>query len=218
MFGVFSSVFAELRTEFAARTLTDIKEYVLGEESRKVLSMLGEVLRLRSGLVAHPGTTSMRRLQDTGAVIPKAATWNFRGGQKSDQAPESWSQEGRRNELVNEMLRWDCDVVALQEVESEGPIERLAHRHSHVASSESHLGFVRLYVSKRLTFVVTGGYRLGVVVCSLFLKVAGSDDEHSRDLLRCIFRHASSSIVKGMVSKSGDTGVLVPGDTNSKDE
>ena len=53
MFGVFRSVFAKLRTEFAARTLTDIKEYVVGEESRKVLSMFGEVPRLRSGLVAH---------------------------------------------------------------------------------------------------------------------------------------------------------------------
>ena len=155
MFVVFRAVFAKLRTEFAARTLSDIKEYVLGEESRKVLSMFGEVPRPRSGLVAYQGTTSMRSVQDSGAVILKAATWNVRGGEKSAQAPECWSQADQRNELVNEVLRWDCDVVALQEVESEGPIERLAHCYSHVGSSESHRGFVQLYVSKRLAFLLS---------------------------------------------------------------
>jgi hypothetical protein len=183
MFAVFRSVFAKLRHEFAARTLTDIREYVVGDsESRKVLSMLGEVPRLRSGLVAHRFTTSMRSVQDTGPVILKAATWNVSGGQKSDQAPAAWSQVDQRNELVNEVLRWDCDVVSLQEVEFEGPVERLLHRYSHVGSSRSSSrwsrGFVHLYVSKKLTFADRGCSRSGAVVCSVSLKVAGSDIEH----------------------------------------
>ena len=113
MFAVFTSVFAMLRAEFAARTLTDVREYVVGEESRKVLSMFGEVPRLRGGLLAGQTVTSVRGLQDTGSAILKAATWNVSGGQKSDQAPATWLLADQRNALVNEVLRWECDVVAL---------------------------------------------------------------------------------------------------------
>ncbi len=149
MFAVFTSVFAKLRTEFAARTLTDVREYVVGEESRKVLSMFGEVPRLRGALPARQTVTVVRGVQDAGSVILKAATWNVSGGQKSDQAPATWLLADQRNALVNEVLRWECDVVSLQEVEFEGPLERLMHRYSHVGSSRSHRGFVHLYVSKK---------------------------------------------------------------------
>ena len=66
MFAVFTFVFVMLRAECAARTLTDVKEYVVGEESCKVLSMFGEVPRLRGGLLAGQTVTSVRGLQDTG--------------------------------------------------------------------------------------------------------------------------------------------------------
>ena len=115
--------------------MTDIKEYVVGEESRKVLSMFGEVTRTRSCLVAHQAKISTAAAQDTGAVIMKAFTWNVSGGRRSDRAPDAWLQEDQRNQVVNEVLRWDCDVVALQEVESREPIQRLTHRYSHVGSS-----------------------------------------------------------------------------------
>jgi len=231
MFGVFRSVFAKLRTEFAARTLTDIMEYVVGDsESRKVLSMFGEVPRLRSGLVAHRFTTSMRSVQDTGPVILKAATWNVSGGQKSDQAPAAWSQVDQRNELVNEVLRWDCDVVSLQEVEFEGPVERLLHRYSHVGSSRSSSrrsrGFVHLYVSKKLTFADRGCSRSGAVVCSLSLKVAGSGIEHRLTLAAVhlpsgmseVQVRTRSSILEEIVRSSDETGVLILGDMNCKDD
>ena len=94
----------------------------------------------------------MRGVQDAGSVILKAATWNVSGGQKSDQAPATWLPADQRNALVNEVLRWECDVVALQEVEFEGPFERLMHRYSHVGSSRSHRGFVHLYVLKKTVF------------------------------------------------------------------
>jgi endonuclease/exonuclease/phosphatase family metal-dependent hydrolase len=133
----------------------------------------------------------------------KAFTWNVSGGQKSEESPDSWLLEDQRNQLVDEVLRWDCDVVALQEVESREPIERLTHRyshvgssvvlegvesegsiervarcHSHVGSSRSHQGFVQLYVSKTLNFVHRAANRPGVVVCSLLLKDAAGDVEH----------------------------------------
>ena len=57
---------------------------------------------------------------------------------------------------MNEVLRWECDVVALQEIECEEPLESLMHRYSHVGSSRSHRGFVHLYVSKKLNLVVRG--------------------------------------------------------------
>ena len=203
MFSVFRTVFGHLRSESAARTLTDIKEYVVGEESRKVLSMFGEVTRTRSSLVAHQAKISTAAAQDTGAVIMKAFTWNVCGGRRSDRAPDAWLQEDQRNQVVNEVLRWGCDVVALQEVESREPIQRLMHRYSHVGSSvategvevegsidpvaqcyshvgssRSHHGFVQLYVSKTLNFVHRHVKLPGAVVCSLSLKAAGSDVHH----------------------------------------
>ena len=226
MFAVFTSVFAMLRAEFAARILTDVREYVVGEEARKVLSMFGEVPRLRGGLLAGQTVTSVRGLQDSGSAILKAATWNVSGGKKSDQAPATWLLADQRNALVNEVLRWECDVVALQEIECEEPLESLMHRYSHVGSSRSHRGFVHLYVSKKLTFVVRGNSFPGVVVCSLSMNVAGGGVEHRMTLAAVHLPSgmaqaqvgARSRILVETVTSCDDAGVLILGDTNCKDD
>ena len=223
---VLRAVFAKLRTEAAAQALTDMNEYVVGEEARKLLSMFGEVPCLRSTLATQQSVGAVRDVKDAGAVILKAATWNICGGQKSAQAPESWLLADQANEVVKEVFRWDADVVSLQEVLSDEPVERLLHRYNHVGSSGSHRGFVHLYVSKNLTIVDCKCDRPGVVLCRLRLKTA-VDDVESSMMIAAV--HLPSGIEQAMVRSrssvfaevsrdSEDTGVLILGDMNCKDE
>ena len=223
---VLRAVFAKLRTEAAAKALTDMKDYVVGEECRKLLSMFGEVPCLRSTLTTQQSAGVVRDVKDAEAVILKAATWNISGGQKSAQAPESWLLADQANEVVKEVLRWDADVVALQEVLSDEPIERLLHRYNHVGSSGSHRGFVHLYVSKNLTIVDCKCDRPGVVLCRLRLKSVRDDVE---SIMMIVAVHLPSGIEQAVVKTrssvfaevsraSEDTGVLILGDMNCKDE
>ena len=85
---------------------------------------------------------------------------------------------------------------------------------------------MQLYVCKKLNFVDCRGYPPGVVVCSLSLKVAGSDTEHRMTLAAVHLPsgmaqaqlRTRSNILEEIVRRSDETGVLILGDTNCKDD
>ena len=116
--------------------------------------------------------------------------------------------------------------VALEGVESEGSIDRVAQCYSHVGSSRSHQGFVQLYVSKTLNFVHRTVNRPGAVVCSLSLKAAGADVEHPVTLAAVHLPSgtaqdkvmARSSILDEIVRDADENGVFILGDMNCKDD
>ena len=227
-FLVLRAVFAMLRTEAAAKALTDdVKTYVVGDESRRLLAMFGEVPCLRSSLtVQQSGGVVRGDAKDSAAVILKAVTWNICGGQKSAQAPESWLLADQANEVLKVVLRWESDIVSLQEVLSVEPIERLLIRYNHVGSSGSHRGFVHLYVSKNFTILDRKCDRPGVVLGKLRLTRAADDVESSVKVaavhLPCgtsqsIIR-SRSSILDDISQDSEDVGLLILGDMNCKDE
>ena len=175
------------------------------------------------------GSASLRSgvgCQENDVEILRAATWNLCGGNKSAQAPAAWVQADQRNELVKEVLRWGCDVVSLQEVEAETPLTRLLDCYSHVGSSASHRGFVHLYISKKLIFRSPSCSLKGAVVCELCLKTAGSDVEQSVTVAAVHLAHGShdkyvrarAQTIQDIVQRSDQNGVLILGDTNSRDE
>ena len=87
------------------------------------------------------GTTDLRLL-----------TWNIsevRGvATRSVQAPDTWTEAENREAVQREVLRWDADIVALQECPSARALPLLvAERYKLVGSSrQTHAGFVHLYV------------------------------------------------------------------------
>ena len=150
----------------------------------------------------------------------------MRGGDRSAEAPAAWVLADQRNEVLKEVLRWDSDVVSLQEVQVETPLQRLLDRYSHVGSSSSHCGFVHLYVSKKLKFGSPCCSFAGAVICSLSLKPAGSDVEQSVTLAAVHLAHGNadadvrdrSRTIQEIVRRSGEAGVLILGDTNCHDD
>ena len=164
--------------------------------------------------------------QENDVEILRAATWNICGGNQSAQAPAAWVPADQRNELVKEVLRWGCDVVSLQEVEAEIPLTRLLDCYSHVGSSESHRGYVHLYISKKLIFRSSFCSLKGVVVCELCLKTAGSDVEQAVTVAAIHLasgRHdshakARAQTIQAIAQRSHSTGVLILGDTNVQEE
>ena len=97
VFLVLKSVFVKLRTEVGARALSDVKEYVVGEQARELLAMFSQVPSMRSVFETFQsrefGWGARQSHPDgkkTGLIFLKAATWNISGGQRSAQSPASW--------------------------------------------------------------------------------------------------------------------------------
>ena len=225
-FFVLKAVFAKLRTEAAARGLTDVKECVVGEDARALLKMFGEVPCMRSTSTAQSSADVARHVKDAGVSILKAVTWNISGGQKSAQAPDSWLLADQGNEVVKEILRWGGDVVALQEVMSEQPMERLLTTYNHVGSSGSHRGFVHLYTSKEIVFSDVRCDRPGVVLCKLQWACDGDDAKRSMTVsavhllpgLAPIAVRSRSNALSEISQLSDNRGLLILGDMNCKDD
>ena len=238
VFAVLRAVFGKLRTEAAARGLKNLNEYLRGEELRNILPMFGRVPRLQSVSVGLPIFVSSRHERPTTDACMKAVTWNISGGTRSAQAPESWLLADQGNEIIREVLRWEADVVCLQEVESATPLERLVDRcqhvgssrthdgFQHVGSSRSHCGFVHLYVSKALEFADPQSHVKGVVACTLRLKAGGSEAGQE---IKVVAVHlpsgpdedkvrSRSKIVANLVGESDASGMLILGDMNCHDD
>ncbi len=84
----------------------------------------------------------------------RVATWNIAGGHCSAQAPEKYNALDQRAAVTSEILRWcrvfGCDVIALQECESERAYDELLGAHDLVATKEAvaNRGYVHVYVRR----------------------------------------------------------------------
>ena len=231
LFLVLRAVFVKLRTEAAARALTDMKEYVKGEEARKLLAMFSVVPSMKSTFgTLQARETAWGRGRAHGNVasasqkILTAATWNVSGGQKSAQAPASWLLADQANAIVQEVLRWESDVVSLQEVSAADPWDSLSSWYSFVGASRSHRGFVHLYVARSLEFCDASCERPGVVACKV--KYLRSIDDVLVEMLVAAV-HLPAGMAKAKVRsrilldidrEADESGVLILGDMNCKDD
>ena len=86
----------------------------------------------------------------------RVVTWNTAGGQRSAQAPGSWTSADQQAAVQGQLQRWlrayGCDVVALQECESgTGAAEILgSHELVGAVAAEESRGWVQLYVRRGL--------------------------------------------------------------------
>jgi hypothetical protein len=126
--------------------------------------------------------------------------------------------------VIQQVLRWESDLVSLQEVGSADPLDDLLSRYSFVGASRSHCGYVQLYVACHLDFCDVKKDPGGVVICKL--RVKGSTEEDLEELTLAAVHlpvgltkaKLRSRMLMDISQDSEDTGVLILGDTNCKDE
>jgi hypothetical protein len=126
--------------------------------------------------------------------------------------------------VIQQVLRWESDLVSLQEVGSADPLDDLLSRYSFVGASRSHCGYVQLYVACHLAFCDVKKDPGGVVICKL--RVKGSTEEDLEELTLAAVHlpvgltkaKLRSRMLMDISQDSEDTGVLILGDTNCKDE
>ncbi|MCP4861774.1 MAG: AAA family ATPase, partial [Planctomycetes bacterium] len=230
-FVVFACVFMHLRQEAGGRALSDLSSYVVRDEAKKLLSMFGVVPSMRSSGGGVLGGTlgNVRHDRPSGSEgaaqkLMTAATWNVSGGRRSAQAPESWSSADQAAALEHEVLRWDCDLVALQEVSSPEALESLQPWYNFVGASRSHCGFVQLYLRKKLEFSDVQKDVEGVLACKVLVR--SSSEDSGKDMTVAAVHlpsgmskaPARSRILSRLAQEAEESGVLILGDTNCKDD
>jgi len=237
------AVFAFFRKELCERAVQDVSGLLRSEEQcRKVLRMCGTV----PSLVSCGGGSAFRM---DGAIglgsavrgapvtaqtvrVLRVATWNVAGGHRSAQSPSSWSAKDQKAAVLAEVLRWDgacgCDVVALQECESDVGHEELLGAYVFVGSAAAlaNRGYVHLYVRRGLNYeaVPVGGAR--PCVAARLEWTGGSDGEKLDVVVASVHlptgdrAGARSDVVQACLSTVEGDGkrVLVVGDVNAKDE
>ena len=165
------ALFAHFRKELGERGLGNVNRLLTDAAScRDVLRKLAAVPALvsRCSTGGAGGEVSSFLPEAGGSVASKGrvgqlcplrvATWNIAGGQRSAQAPETYSALDQRAAVVGEILRWcrvfGCDVVELQECESAEVYSEMLGTHEFVGSREAvaNRGFVHLYLRRGLAF------------------------------------------------------------------
>ncbi|MCP4862221.1 MAG: hypothetical protein GY902_13365, partial [Planctomycetes bacterium] len=230
-FVVLACVFMHLRHEAGARALSDLSSYVVREEAKKLLAMFGVVPSMRSsgsgvpaGMQGNAGTDRLSGPEGAAQKLMTAATWNVSGGRRSAQAPVSWSPADQAAALEQEVLRWGCDLVALQEVGSSEALASLLPRYNFVGACPSHCGFVQLYLDKTLEFSDVKKDVEGVLACKVVVR--SSTEDSGKDMVVAAVHlpsgmakaPARSRILSRIAQGAEESGVLVLGDTNCKDD
>ena len=158
--------------EALGRAFSALREEADKSGDREVFSYLsspGACRRILQLLVTKPVATSVaspavpEALGESGRSSRGAGegadlrllTWNIceaEGVQtKSVQAPDTWTKEENREAVQQEILRWDADVVGLQECPSVQALPQLSGRYVLVGSSaKTHAGCVQLNVRREL--------------------------------------------------------------------
>ena len=142
----------------------------------------------------------------------RVASWNIAGGQKSDDAPATYSMDDQEAFVAKEIGRWvqsyGCDVIALQECQSDACEKSLADAFELVGSAEAKesRGFVQLYVRRGMQYeqVAMNGCEPCVA-----LRLRSGDDKTNDEGLVIVATHLPSGpsvsgrrmqILKGAVS------------------
>ena len=127
----------------------DVFHYLCGEEAcRQTLEKL-----LVPPVSVSDGVSDMRK--ECGEFL-KLLTWNIAGKEVSAQAPGEgrWSLKDNLAAVEAEVLRWDADVIALQECPSSCGLQRLVPQEGAVFDlvgvAKSHCGYVHVYARKSL--------------------------------------------------------------------
>lgn len=112
------------------------------------------------------------------------------------QASENWVLADQAVAIEQEVPRWNCDVVALQEVASQETMVSLEDRYRFLGARKSHCGFVHLYLVKDLEFSDVRRDGEGVLVCKVLV---GSSAEESGKELKVAAVHPPSGMAKAPV-------------------
>jgi endonuclease/exonuclease/phosphatase family metal-dependent hydrolase len=164
--------------------------------------------------------------RESGVRTVKVCTWNISAGRRSDEAPTSWVLADQEAAVIQEILKWGCDVVALQEVITKEPLQCLLERYKSVGASRSTNRnlLVHLYSAKDLDTFEAQCDVEGVMTCKMRYPVFGEDSGPVMCLAavhlpsglsnEAIRSRALESLARDAVSG----GLLIFGDTNCKDD
>ena len=155
--GALACTFAALRREADESGVREVFAYL---SSRRACERVLGLLVTRPSVSSVPNAAGSLAVSyegqaergPEGMTDLRLLTWNVseaRGVRtRSVQAPDTWTEAENREAVQREVLRWDADVVALQECPSARALPMLvADRYRLVGSSrETHAGFVHLYV------------------------------------------------------------------------
>ena len=103
----------------------------------------------------------------------KLVTMNIAGMEPSQSAPDSWNKEQQRAALIEEILRSDPDIIALQEAPSDvlssGMFDHDDRTFRQLHSVPSHAGYVTLFVRSEMeTGALNLGNKVPIVASFLF--------------------------------------------------
>jgi endonuclease/exonuclease/phosphatase family metal-dependent hydrolase len=102
-------------------------------------------------------------------------TWNIAECQPSYSAPDGWTREKSEQEIKLLIASHDCDAVCLQETT---PEFSLGPEYSLLGSSESHCGFVKLFVKPWLAAQAVRTAKIGPAVCAAFSAGPAGEEFH----------------------------------------
>ena len=153
------ATFACLRKDAGERAVADVSKLLADRpQCLQVLRTLLIPPSLRHAQASSPsvsagaahrsGNGADRNISQGALTI---ATWNVSGGQSSAQAGSTtWKAVDQNAAIVNEILRWNADIFALQECEGSEPYDAVLGRHyKFLGAAGAHRGYVQLYVRIR---------------------------------------------------------------------
>ena len=226
------SLFADFRSDADESGQRDVLEGIVTDgDCRDVLCQWADAKCSMAALegckvATSPAAAVEGKVQNvmTGGKPLRCVTWNvaqfLEGNGMSVKAPPSWSRAENLSALCQEVLRWDADIVSLQECPTARPLPQFLARYAFVGASPAHAGLVHLYARPELGCVSLAMHDVpGVIahmshsgqslhIVAVHLAYGGS--EKSVDVRR-------DQLEKFLRQCDGD-GVMILGDTNAREE